>query len=458
MSTEPQPVKPRAVAKPVAKPVPKPVAVEPASQSVQITATVPVTAPTVTPPTKVPLQRMMMKPKAPGKPAASVVLPTPPEISDGLDPILDDPPEEPKKRIRKPAAKKTAARKPKAPALADVDEVGVEELPDVPDEIPDIVIPRKPGRPRKPIKKNVVPFVGLATEAVNHAEAKGTDMEFILEILYDNPVMYKKIIGVFKSHDTETVRVRCTREHITFYAENASNHNHIYARVEGRNMSRYYCAYDHYEIGLKVLAFSKVLDTMTGDNSKIQINVRKRYEHQKIKLTTTNDELEDQSEFELDILHLEPYDWCIETVLGEEPNYPISFHLPAKYAKKKVGDFKTLSDTISIERVRGGHVRMSTSYTGGGGRYDLYFKNPERIGLRCTVGPKEIFSTTVLIGYIRSFCSSLVSDELYFSADRTRDLILTAYLDQELLNKKPIPGTERGVIHLVSEIVRDTDL
>jgi hypothetical protein len=362
--------------------------------------------------------------------------------------------------LKKKAARKASAKKPnKRIPREDLEELedlpGADDLPGL-DESEEIIIPKKPGRPPKIIKKNIVTKVGVVDAPSNFDRAHDTDQIYVMELTYDNPVMFKKILGVFKGNLAEQIRVQFTRTEIKFYAANPSMGNKTYVKVLGHQMNLYYCAYDTLEIGLDVERVKKIFDTFDTENSKVQMVIRQRYQQERIKIMTANDEMNDHGEFEVDLMRMDPYDWSIEQELAQESQYPISFTIPFKYFKKRVAQFKTLTDVLSIEKEKSLPLRFSTIFTGGGARYDLYFKNGDTIALHCDILPNEIFSTTIHIDYIKNFSGSLVSENLQISADRTRNLIVTAGLDHDLGDKKkPILHTEKAVVKLVVDIVRE---
>src|SRR5208282_3627505 len=109
----------------------------------------------------------------------------------------------------------------------------------------------------------------------------------------------------------------------------------IYVKIFGSRMNRYYCD-EPLEIGFSPTNINKILQTLTKDHGQIIIASNRQYKRSKICIILSNDEMAEDSVYNIEIDNVEPYDWSIEEDLEKEEYYPIKFELPAKYFKKKV--------------------------------------------------------------------------------------------------------------------------
>jgi hypothetical protein len=233
----------------------------------------------------------------------------------------------------------------------------------------------------------------------------------------------------------------------------------LHARVHGARINAYYSGMPRLEIGVKLDLLTKVVNTLTNENSKIHITAQQRRYREKISIASSNDQSAIVSHFEVNVLPLEEYDWSVDEILAAEPDYPIRFEIPSKDFKKIVGDAKACKGSvIHIEKeLEEKAVRFSYAFDTKDGRGDIHLGNSDKIKLRCNMGDADIFSTSVYTDYIKSFSTVALSDVIEISADQNRHLIFTSYLDNDITDdKKVVSGTERCVLKVLIELVRVT--
>lgn len=412
------------------------------------------------------------------KSAGSLEATIPTSYSEGdidldLDaPMLSDPP--PKAPAKKKLTKKAAAP---VPAIRSVDEIMQsldvtidaidtdKKKPSAPrkkftshaaalagGEIPKA---KRPGRPKKVILKHQVPRLGIVLEPSNLREANGTDEAYIFEVIYENPLMFKRIFGACKTIDANSVRLRFGAKELFVYACNENN-TRVYTRVLGERINSYYCGNAGLEIGLKLDPVIGVLSTMSNENSKIQISTKRRLQHEKVKIIGSNDQAKQRTEYEVTVQSIPEYNWDVEAELAQEKDYPITFEIAFKEFKKLVSDAKTCgAEVIHLEKENEGYLRFSYVLSDNNGRGDVYLYDNKHIKLRSTMEAGDIFSSSVFLEHIKGLSSSLISDTIEISADPDRNMILTAYLDHDLTDEnKIIPDTEKAIVKFVVDIVR----
>ena len=313
---------------------------------------------------------------------------------------------------------------------------------------------KKPGRPKKQIIKKVIPKLGIVNEPLNKALTDNR-MIHIFELVYDNPIMFKKIFALFKSMSVETIRMRLEKHFIKMYAIDHLETMQIYINIHGSKMNRYYVS-KVLEFGLSQNNIQKILQTLNKDCSKIYWYTNVQYERSKINIGLTNDEMDEETVYNLDLDQIDEYNWAgVENEILEENTYPLKFELPFKYFKKKVTDFNLLGDIMKIEKHGDNGLTLSYSFTNKKGSQNTYFRNPSKIHLQSTLNANEIFSTSVYLNHIKLLASSLISDSIHISACIDKKLIFTALLDQdEKSNKEKIVGSEKCEIKILTEIVR----
>lgn len=309
---------------------------------------------------------------------------------------------------------------------------------------------KKPGRPKKQIIKKTVPKLGIVNEPSNN---NFTDVRMIniFELLYDNPLMFKKIFSLFKSMFAETITVKLEKENIKMYALNHYKTAQIYVNIKGNKMNRYYLN-KPLEFGLSSGNIQKIFQTLNKNCSKISWFTSLQHERSKIKIGLTNDEMEEDSIYTLDLDQVPEYNWAVEEELALEQDYMLKFELPSSYFKKKVNDFILLGKIMKIEKHGDNPLRLS--YVFENGNQNTSFKNIDKIKLNSKIGPNDIFSTSVYLSSIKPLASSLISDYMQVSACIDKKIIFTALLDQdEKLNKEKIPDSEKCEIKILVDFV-----
>lgn len=403
----------------------------------------------------------LSKPKPPGaKPNIDVAIPKPqppqapnpqaPKIAPlpvtirSVDEIGEDP-------LIKPG-KKAAGRKKAAARKGPISE---DDLPDFLETPP--IIKKRPGRPKKTVLKQAVPKQGIVREPSNAVTARGTDSVYVVELIYDNPMMFKKILAAGSAIDVDQVRVCFTADELILFAVNEKTNNMLHARVYGARVNSYYSGNPKLEIGLKLDLITNVISTINNENSKIHISTPERRQREKIFISSSNDQSAMLGRWEINVLPLDDYDWAVNEILDAESTYPIRFEIPFKDFKKIVSDAKTCKgNIIHIEKeAEERAVRFSYTFQTNDGRGDVLLNDSEKIKLRCDMGDMDIFSTSVYTEYIKAFSATLLSDSVEISADQNRHLIFTSYLDNDItVDKKIIPGTERCQLKVLIDLVR----
>jgi hypothetical protein len=330
------------------------------------------------------------------------------------------------------------------------------------DQQEEVIEKKRPGRPKKKIEKKEVVNDGIVNVPLNkHLEETEPNLVNVVEIVYTNPMMMRKIFHLFKIMSVENVTMQFNKTHTKLYGIDNLEKNEIYVKIFGDKMNRYYCE-EPLEISFGPRNINKILQTLTKDHGQIILAITRQYKRSRILFILTNDEIEEDSINNIEIDNIEHYDWIIEKELKKEKHYPIKFELPAKYFKKKISDIEPLTDILRIEKTGFSPLKWTYNFKDKKGFNETPFKNPWKINMRSTIDEEEIFSTSVCLEHIRPFSSSLIADEIHISADKEHNLIFTAYLDQDesplstTQKKCKLAGTERCIIKVVTEIIKSS--
>jgi len=315
-----------------------------------------------------------------------------------------------------------------------------------------------PGRPRKNVPSKKPERKGILLSPSN-PDDRESDRN-ALELLYENPIMFKKIFSLFKAYAVEEINMFFDKDRVFMYSINPSGEIKILVEIFCCRMNEYYLDKQHH-IVLGTEQFYKIFQGLTKDFSKVFMVTSVGAKHQKF-WTVFTDEDDEESIYSVDLGTPESNPiGDINAILKMEHEYPISFELTFKYLKRKITEFGNIPvKKINIEQT----INPDT------GAYRLYlkcetqdhrignespFRSLSKINLISTY-EDSLFTAPIFISNIRPLANTLISDKIKFSVDEQKDLIFTADLDHDIdpETKKRIIGTEKCRIRVTASLAK----
>lgn len=313
-------------------------------------------------------------------------------------------------------------------------------------------VKKKPGRPRKVVPKKNIPKLGIVHEPSNKDDPDHRSV-YVLELVYENPTMFRRIFNLFKAMQVQDIRLRFEPEVVQILTQDRVKKSTIYTVIEGARLNKYYCE-KTFEIGLIPDDIQKISQTINNDYSKITIISSRRDEKSKLQIILAYDGIETaDKKYIIDVNSVEECDWGVLDELELESSYPIKFELTSRFFKKTIADFKLMSNIMSIQKVGTGLLQMSYIFSNKRGEQYTCFKDPAKINLRSTIKPDDLFSCSVYIPHVKPLSTSLITDTIEISASKEHKLIFTALLDQQEIGKKKQLNTEVCTIKILTEII-----
>ena len=291
---------------------------------------------------------------------------------------------------------------------------------------------RRPGRPRKNVKKKEMEKLGIVKEPLNH-DCTDTRLRHVMELRYDNPDLFKKIFTVFKSMGTQRVNMEFQEKRINIIGRDFHGKSDIFVEIFCERVHRYYCK-KPYTIGLSVEKFLTILQTLKKDYDEVLITSPSVSQRSKIHAVFHHATVDELTVHKPDVSKVLVIDSeKIRTELDAEDEYPLNFTLEAKYFKEKVSAWGKLGDVISIEQSQGGNLKIVQKYRDNDGDDTTFYRNSKNIKLESKLEEQKIphFSVSVKLPNIRPIANSQVSDKIKISAAEVERLIFTIVLDQE---------------------------
>jgi hypothetical protein len=323
----------------------------------------------------------------------------------------------------------------------------------------EVVKKKGPGRPRK-----MQPHTKPAREGIVHTPTNYKDREadhHALELVYENPLMFRKIITLFKAYAVPDINMMFDKDRVYIYGVNPSGEVKIVAEIFCHNMNRYYLQQQHH-IVLSAENFNKLFSIVNKDFIKIFFFTTQKYRNQRF-WTMFTDEDDEESFYSIDLgaPTINPLGE-INNILKHEQEYPISFELTFKALKRKIGEYgglkiKKIDITQSVDANRGTR-RLYFKCETEDHRIinESPFKNLAKINFISTTDDNDsLFTAPVFINNIKPLANTLIGEKVKFSVDEQRDLIFTTDLDYDIAdNKKRIIGSEKCRVRVTVSLAR----
>lgn len=308
-----------------------------------------------------------------------------------------------------------------------------------------------PGRPRKHAIAAKPRRDGIISKPTNILSEPPDHYAF--ELLYENPMMFKKIFGLFKSYFLANVNILFDVDRVYMYGANDSNEVKIMVEIYCPRMNRYYVLRQH-RVTLQTEHISNIFQAIAKETTQLLMESSVREMSHKFNTTFTHDE-EDESMYTINLASTgDDNISSIVEILKHEDDYPISFNIPFKYFKRKL----TEHSNIGIKKI------LICQFIDENGAYRIYFEcettdgsitnisplhNSAKINLISSYEDTE-FKAPLFISNLKPWANSCISDKMKLSVDSNRDLIMTAELDHDIdpENKKRIFGTEKCCIRV----------
>ena len=304
---------------------------------------------------------------------------------------------------------------------------------------------KRPGRPRKKQAGFVIPYTGIITS--EHEES-------ILDIIYENPIMFKKIFTIFKTHNVESIHVKFEPTMTKMYAQDPIKKNQIYIEVLGDKMNRHYCKYT-IDVIINSDVYKRILSSITKECIFIGFNMTTMH---RLILITKIPEHDMETHSHLDVQENLEYNWNIEDFIKDINTYNLNFELSAKIFRTKITNLKSCADVLIIEKNGHKPLKFNAVYNDKHGEDNTFFLTDDKIKLYSNLSENDLFGTSVYLEHIKSVASTNIADNIIIYVDKVRDIVFKFILD---MDEQPIEGkrnkvneSERARVYITTEIIK----
>ena len=175
--------------------------------------------------------------------------------------------------------------------------------------LPEVDIKKKPGRPKKKIVNTPIEVHGIVENAINE--------EDVMELVYCNPTMFKKLLSLYKQFEISEVEMNFSQHELKIIAKDHLCKSTIYTIIDGHCMNLYYCKHP-VRICVKRDNLERVLGTLGKNHYKITFVLKDNY-RSTMYMIIKDLEYDNENSFEVDVV-FKPEDPIQAEVRDDEKN------------------------------------------------------------------------------------------------------------------------------------------
>jgi len=279
---------------------------------------------------------------------------------------------------------------------------------------------KKPGRPKKKITNVPVEVHGIVDKPVNE--------EDLLELVYCNPTMFKKLLQLYKSFEVSEVEMNFNPTGVKIVTKDHIGKSTIYTTIDGRCMNLYYCKAP-IRVCVKRENLEKILGTLGKNHYKITF-ILKEDHRSHMYLIIKDIEYNNDDSYEIDVI-FKPEDPQRNAVRDDDTNYPIKFKISSKHFKAKLNNIYRISKTFTIQKCGDEPLQFTFDKAAQKVNWTGVYNDSEKIDLKSTLAEDEIFNVSMFIDYIKPFSNSNIGDDVYIAADKREKMSFMTMLDKK---------------------------
>lgn len=278
---------------------------------------------------------------------------------------------------------------------------------------------KKPGRPKKKITTVPIEVHGIVEKPVNE--------EDVVELVYCNPTMFKKLLQLYKQFEVSEVEMNFDKVGLKIVTKDHLGKSTIYTTIDGRCMNLYYCKLP-IRICVRRDNLERVLGTLGKNNYKITFILKDNY-RSNMYMIIKDLEYNREDSYEIDV-GFKPEDNARDLAGDDDTNYPIKFKLSSKHFKTLINNVKKLSPVITLQKVGDEPVQFTFAKVQKINWIGVY-SDPEKISLKSSITGDDIFSVSIIIDHIKPFSNSNIGDDVYIAAHQTEKMSFMTLLDKK---------------------------
>lgn len=277
---------------------------------------------------------------------------------------------------------------------------------------------RGPGRPPKTQKKEPIPKKGII---------KNTDSpDSFVELIYDQPLIIKKIFSFFKSVASSEIQVLFRPGDVIMYTLDHHKKTKIYVRIDASKLNHYYCR-SPLTVGISPKEMEMILNKVDKEYSSIIIISDIKTCKQNLTVIFENDmKIDESHKIEL----IESYTHISDEKAFSDENYTIKFNFPSRFFKKTINDIKTMSSQLAIIQESPSSPLVFEYLTSNKRTHSRHIiRDSSKIGLVSKLQPDDNFRVDVRVDYLKPISSSQITSTIDILIDENKEFMTKSIID-----------------------------
>jgi intracellular sulfur oxidation DsrE/DsrF family protein len=282
------------------------------------------------------------------------------------------------------------------------------------------VVKKKPGRPKKKVVTMPIEVHGIVDAPVNAGD--------VLEMVYSNPSMFKKLFHLLKQFEVSEVEMVFDPAGMKIITKDHLGKSNIYAFINGACMNLYYCR-ELIRICIQRDNLANVLGPLDKNNYKLTFLLKEENYRSMMYVIVKDMEYDSTETFEIPA-GFKPNTADPAEPLDDDTDYPLKFTLSSKHFKNQINKIRALSSTFTIQKTGLAPLQFTFEHAkkvNWNGVYD----NSDRINLRSAIGAEDILTVSVAIDYMKPFSNSNIGEEVQIAVDKHKRISFSTSLDKK---------------------------
>lgn len=276
---------------------------------------------------------------------------------------------------------------------------------------------KKPGRP----KKTAVISIGNDVRGVQDTAIDGDN---VVEFTYDNPVLIKKIISLYKSYEAENIEFVFTPTEFKMIAKDHLQKSSIYVTIRCDVMNHYYCK-DDLRITVRRENFDKILCSIEKDQHKMLMFIKAISKRNTLNIVLHNCRFDKDNTYNIPI----ELPTNAQNNRAADPIYPIHFTLDSKHFKSEIVKIGKMTDKVIFQK--DGTKPLEITFSSDQKiNYCGIYNDSSKISLQSTIVDDEIVHVMVNIEDIKPYSNVCLAELTNISLSNDSDICFTSNLDR----------------------------
>jgi hypothetical protein len=289
------------------------------------------------------------------------------------------------------------------------------EKTEVANIIENIVNKKKPGRPRKNTNIDIIAVAGVMQAPIFDTN--------VIEMIYCNPFILKKIISLYHSYNCDELYITFNKENMLWYSVDHLKKVHIYADINGHNIS-YYCT-EPITMQITRINIELVFNILDKNASSVTIMLENKLRTKLIFLIKTI-EYDTTERLEINVSTVDSRYYLAKPDIT---NYPISFKISSKHLKDRLSNISKFdTQTMSFLKCKTDDfvINVADDKVSWAGVYN----SPAKINFRSTLTDDDVFTLSLNTKYLYSLSNNNLGQDFNVALSRNKMASFKTVLDE----------------------------